>query len=126
MEITAIKLGSIDLIATIDRPDVPMGIVRLGGTLRAGGMGGGVQHAIARGEDVATGSPTLAGADQLGRGGLAVRRIHGNGEDLVTGNALALMLEGQHLVISREVGFGILSAEGELTDVAQMLLLLRQ
>src|SRR5271157_771674 len=125
-QIAAIDLGSVDLVATVDRPDVAMGIVRLGRTLRAGGMRGRVQHAIARGEDVATGCPTFAGADQIGRRRLAVRRIHRHGIDLVTGNALALVLEAQHLVVSREVGFGILSAEGKLTDITQMLLLLRQ
>src|SRR5271157_715166 len=58
-QVAAVELGSIDLIATVDRPDVAMGIVWLRRTLRAGGMGGGVQHAIARGEDIATGRPAF-------------------------------------------------------------------
>ena len=33
------------------------------------------------------------------------------------------MLEAEHLVVGGEVGFGVLSAKGELADVAQMLLL---
>src|SRR5271166_6442236 len=125
-QVAAIELGSIDLIAAVDRPDVTVRIVRLRRTLWAGGMGGGVQHAIAGGKDIATGCPAFAGADQLGRRRLAVRRIHRHGIDLVTRNAFALVLEAQHLVVSREVGFGILSAEGKLTDIAQMLLLLRK
>src|SRR5271166_6850541 len=103
-----------------------MGVVRLGRTLRAGGMGGGVQHAIAGGKDIATGGPALAGADQLRRRRLAVRSIYRNCIDLVTGNACALVLERQRLIISREVSFGILAAEGKLTDIAKMLLFLGQ
>src|SRR5271167_2048218 len=91
-EIAAIQLGGVDLVAAIDRPDVAMGVVRLWGTVRTGGVGRREQHAVAGGEDVATGSLAFAGADQLGRRRLAIRSIHRHGVDLVAGYALALVL----------------------------------
>ena len=103
-----------------------MRVVGLGRALRTGGLGGGIQNAIAGGKDIAAGGAALAGADQLGRRRLAVGRVDRHGVDLVAGHALALMLEAQHLVVGGEVGFGVLSAEGELADVAQMLLFARR
>jgi len=36
------------------------------------------------------------------------------------------MLKAEHLVVDREVGFRILPTEGELADVAQVLLFARR
>ena len=64
--------------------------------LCAGAVSGGIQHALARRENVAARGATLAGADQLGRGRFAIGRVHRNGVDLVARNAFALVLKAQH------------------------------
>ena len=85
-------------------------------------MRGRKQNAVATGKEIAAGGAALAGADQLGSRGLAVGRIDRHGVDLVAGDAFALVLEDQLLIVGGKVSFGILTAEGELAHVLQVLL----
>jgi hypothetical protein len=117
LQIAAIRLGGKDLIAIVNRPHIAAGVIGLGRTIGTRSVSGGEKDAIAGGKEIGTGSASLAGADELGSGGLSIGRVHGNRIDLIAGNAFALVLKNQSFVIEGKISFGILAAEGQLSDI---------
>src|SRR5258708_34673208 len=61
VQITAVRLGGVNVIGVVNRPDVALGIVGLGRALRAGGVRGRKKNAVARGKEIAAGGASFAG-----------------------------------------------------------------
>lgn len=125
-EVRAIRLGDVDLVGTVDWPDVTVRVIRLGRAIRARRMRRREKNPVSRRKEVAAGGSSLASANELGRSGFALGRVYRHGVNLIAGHIGALMLEDQLLVVGREVRFGILAAESKLASVFQMLLFLGQ
>ena len=78
-------------------------------------MSGGIENLVFAGIDVAARGAALASGDHA-----LVAAVHVHGKDLVTFKRVAGGLEDQPLAVGREVRFRVLTAEGELADVAQV------
>src|SRR6266550_693780 len=124
-QIAAIRLGRIDLIAIVNRPDVAMGVIRLRRTVGAFRVSRGEEDAIAGGKEIGASRAAFAGAYELGCGRLSVGHVHDYRVNLVARNAFALVLKNKIFVVEGEIGFGTLAAESKLPHVFQMLCLFR-
>src|SRR4029077_14309220 len=116
LEVGAVGVGGEDVVARIDAPDVAFGVVGPGRAVGAAEVGGGVQDLFAVGIEVRAGGAALAGRDHV-----LIAAVGVHDEDLVAFQRVAVGLEDELLAVGGEVGLCVLSAEGELADVVEVL-----
>ncbi len=111
----AVGVRAEDVVAVVDRPDVAAAEVRLRRAALAAEKRGGVEHVLLVGIEERAGRAALAVAEAA-----HVRAVDAHRVDLVALAAFARRLEDQVLAIEREVGLGVLAAEGQLLHVRQV------
>ena len=113
----AVGVRGVDVVV-VERPDVAAGAIGPRRARRAGADSRGVEDALAVGEEVRAGRLALAVGDPPAAG-----PVGGHREDLVAREGAFVGLEDQPPAVGRPVRLGVLSAEGQLADVREELLL---
>ena len=126
LEIAAVGVGGVDVVAVGDGPEVAaLRGLRRGRAFAVGGVGRAEEEAVA-GRKVATRGAPRAGRDEAVLLAVVERCAVGvHDVDLVAALVVDLRpiaLEDQLFIVEAPVGLGVVAAEGELADVAQMRL----
>src|SRR5581483_1145758 len=89
-QVAGVRLGRVNVVGIVDRPDVSVRVVGLGRALGIGSVSGRKKDAITGREKIAACRAPFACAHELGLGWLSIWSIDRNGVDLVAGNVTAL------------------------------------
>ena len=120
LQVGAVRIRRENVISRIHRPHVALRKIRPRRALRARQMRRSVENLFAVGIEKTAGGASFAGRDHVLVAAVDIHR-----ENLVALHIAMRGLIDQLLAVGGKVGFGILSAEGQLMHVAQMLFLRR-
>src|SRR6266496_3405598 len=112
----SLAIGGRDVdVVVVQRPDISFGIVRTRWARRTGMLGGGIEDAAVVVEEIAARRAALAIRDAM-----QPRPVDVHDELLIASGVRSLPLEDELPAGAREIGLGVLAAEGELADTSQM------
>ena len=110
----AVGIGDVDVVV-VQGPDVALRVI---GARRAGGsrmLGAGIEDAAVVIEEISAGVAPFAARDRV-----QVRAVGVHDVDVIAATVAGLALQDEAAAVGGPIGLGILPAEGELAEVAQV------